>query len=705
MNHDIPQLTQTSGGDIFGKSLHEQIMVYQHILDCMDDGICVFDTAGRFAFLNSAAAERIGNSKDFFIGKSCLDLIQPAELTGAMENLQTVIQGNACSLELSHQGLSGDILWDRIHAVPLRHGETIVGVLAVFSDITARKNAENELILYRNNPEVLIEQRTAELIEANKGLQREIENRIQAEEALRNSEDYYKAIFQNTGTAMVIMEEDTTIVSVNKESVRFVGLTPEDLAGKRKAIEFVAPEYFSQVWDNRTLRLADPDKPPKAYEFTILDKFGVPKDIYMTVDLVPEKHKIIASFIDISELKTAEKALKESEAYYRTIFENSGNAMVILDEDGIIALANEECHKQIGYYPAELEGKKKTVDLVVKEDQEKMLIYHHMRRIDPAKPPRAYELRLRHRSGQVKEVQVTVTMIPGTTKSIASFFDLSEIKKMEAARAESEMKYREIFERATEGIYQTSVDGKVLSANSAFARILGYKSPADMINSITDLAYEVYYDPKQRAEFQKAISQSGQVKDFDIECRRPDGNRIWIRTNVRAVHNDAGKILFYEGTLIDITERKKMEEEIRSKSESLEEANAALRVLLRHREKDNAELEEKVISNVRELVLPYVDRLKGSTSSRDSGLADIVEANLNDILSPFIKNVAAKYSNFTPKEIQIADLMKKGKTTKDIAQILCLSTRTIDVHRYKIREKLGIKSKKINLQSYLLSLQ
>jgi DNA-binding CsgD family transcriptional regulator len=77
---------------------------------------------------------------------------------------------------------------------------------------------------------------------------------------------------------------------------------------------------------------------------------------------------------------------------------------------------------------------------------------------------------------------------------------------------------------------------------------------------------------------------------------------------------------------------------------------------------------------------------------------------LNEILSPFIKSMASRYANFTPKEIQIADLMKKGKTTKEISQILNLSPRTIDIHRYNIRKKLNINKKKVNLQSYLLTL-
>ncbi len=130
---------------------------------------------------------------------------------------------------------------------------------------------------------------------------------------------------------------------------------------------------------------------------------------------------------------------------------------------------------------------------------------------------------------------------------------------------------------------------------------------------------------------------------------------------MRTVRDRDGKELFHEGTAVDITERKRMQEDIESKSRSLEETNAALRVLLKHREQDNAELEEKVFYNIKELVLPYVEKLK-SSHSKDAVIVDIIERNLNDILTPFLRDMASKYVNFTPKEIQIADLIKKGKS-------------------------------------------
>ena len=301
-----------------------------------------------------------------------------------------------------------------------------------------------------------------------------------------------------------------------------------------------------------------------------------------------------------------------------------------------------------------------------------------------------------------KDIYMTIELIPEQRKIIASFLDISERKRMESALKESEEKYRNIFEHAREGIFQTSLDGRVLSANPAFARILGYGSPAEMMGSVKDLTYEVYADPHRAAELTGLLRERGVVQDFEIQCRWPDGKRNWISLNARAVRDGDGHELFYEGTIVDVTERKRMQEDLEAKSRSLEETNAALRVLLKHREQDNSELEEKVLHNIRELVLPYVEKLR-ATHSKDAVIVDIIESNLHDILTPFIRDMASKYADFTPKEIQIADLIKKGKTTKEISQILNLSMRTIDIHRYNIRRKLDITNTKANLQSYLLS--
>jgi DNA-binding CsgD family transcriptional regulator/putative methionine-R-sulfoxide reductase with GAF domain len=149
----------------------------------------------------------------------------------------------------------------------------------------------------------------------------------------------------------------------------------------------------------------------------------------------------------------------------------------------------------------------------------------------------------------------------------------------------------------------------------------------------------------------------------------------------------------------------KREKELELKTKNLEEVNAALKVLLKQRDEDKVELEEKVIFNVKELVLPYLEKLeKGKLNILQKSYIGVLESNLNEIISPFVHKLSSSYLSLTPKEIQVADLIKKGKTTKEIADLLNSSARVIDFHRNNLRKKFGLINKKTNLRTHLLTL-
>lgn len=163
---------------------------------------------------------------------------------------------------------------------------------------------------------------------------------------------------------------------------------------------------------------------------------------------------------------------------------------------------------------------------------------------------------------------------------------------------------------------------------------------------------------------------------------------------------------------IELTERRRAEKALREReaalkirTKELQELNSALRVLLKGRDQDKTELEEKVLLNVKELVVPYVQKLKKShLDAKQMAHLSVLESNLNDIISSFGHKFSLRYLRLTPAEIQIANLVKDGKTAKEIAELLNLSIRTIESHRRNIRAKMGLKNKKTNLRSHLLSI-
>ncbi|HKJ81877.1 MAG TPA: LuxR C-terminal-related transcriptional regulator, partial [Ignavibacteriaceae bacterium] len=171
-----------------------------------------------------------------------------------------------------------------------------------------------------------------------------------------------------------------------------------------------------------------------------------------------------------------------------------------------------------------------------------------------------------------------------------------------------------------------------------------------------------------------------------------------------------GRELLYS-IIHDITKRKQAElsliekrKELENKTHELEEVNAALKVLLKQRDEDKKEFEKKVIANVKKLVFPYVDKLNNSRlNDRQTIYLGIIKSNLEDVIAPFLRRLSSKYSDLTPSEIQVAGLVKDGKTTKEIAKLLNSSTDAIDFHRNNIRKKLGLRNTKTNLRSFLLS--
>jgi DNA-binding CsgD family transcriptional regulator len=171
-------------------------------------------------------------------------------------------------------------------------------------------------------------------------------------------------------------------------------------------------------------------------------------------------------------------------------------------------------------------------------------------------------------------------------------------------------------------------------------------------------------------------------------------------------------IIYAEALSEEIKVRKKTEGELGerqaaliSQAKHLEEANTALKVLLKHRETDKLELEEKVVSNVKGLIFHHINALrKTRLTAKQQALLDLIESDLINIVSPFLNTLNATFKGLTPREIQIANLVKEGQTTKEIAALINVSTRAVEFHRYNIRIKLGLRNKKANLRSYLLSL-
>jgi PAS domain S-box-containing protein len=287
--------------------------------------------------------------------------------------------------------------------------------------------------------------------------------------------------------------------------------------------------------------------------------------------------------------------------------------------------------------------------------------------------------------------------------------DITERRRAEEAMRQSEQKYRELFENANDIIFILDFNGKILSCNDAASRTYGYE-PGQMLGLNLETLLDKNYLPVVRKLFRRKLGNMDVPNPLEFLTYTRTGEAVWVEVNARGIREN-GILVAIHGIARNITERKRMEEalkkreqELEEKSRNLEDANTALKVLLKRREDDKSELEEKVICNVRELILPYIENLKIThVDSHQLNQLSILERNTSEIISPFLRTLSTKYPNLTPMEIKVINFIREGRTTKEMAELLNASARTVEVHRDNIRRKLGLRNKKANLKSHLMA--
>ena len=295
--------------------------------------------------------------------------------------------------------------------------------------------------------------------------------------------------------------------------------------------------------------------------------------------------------------------------------------------------------------------------------------------------------------------------------------DITDQYISEKKLQESEEHLRSLMESATNfAVY------RLISDESTPHKLrVKFVSPSakDILGIPDTMKFESWFEnihPDDRARMSEANRRAFETKIFNEEYRaynETKGQWRWVHAISTGGVNKKGWNRYVNGILIDITERKIAEEALKSKDKELEikakrlkEINTAMKVLLRKLEEEKKELGEKIISNVNQLIKPYFEKLKnGSVNDRQKTYLEIIQTNLDHILSPFAHDFSSIYYNLTPQEIQISNLIKQGKTIKEVATIMSLSTKTIEFHRTNIRKKLGLKSRKDNLRTHLLSFE
>jgi PAS domain S-box-containing protein/putative nucleotidyltransferase with HDIG domain len=505
---------------------------YFDLYDLAPIGYCILDQKGLILEANLTAATLLGVDRGVLIKQPLTRFILPEDQDIYYRHRKQLFERGAPQIcEFRMLRANAAPFWARVEATAARAADGASVCRVVMSDITERKRAE-----------ILLQESYAK----------------------------YEAIFEATGTATLLVEEDAAIITANSECLSATGYSPEELLGT-KWTNYVAPESLEIMLKYHHLRREEPGKVPHKYEVRLVNKKGEIRNVVLDIAMIPGTKRSVVSMLDITERKKAEEALRESEEKYRTVVENALE-VILVAQDGMVKfvnhLARNPFSKMTGYSMQELFSSP-FLDFIHPEDRD-MVGERYLRRLRGDVAQSGYTFRLVARDGSIKWVQADAVLVDWEGKpALLNFLsDITERKRAEEALRESEERFRSLYENATIGLYRTAPDGRIFLANRALVKMLGHSSFEDL--STINLETSGFAPSYSRRQFIKSIENEGEVRGLESAWTRKDGSIIHVRESARAVRDGEGNILHYDGTVEDITERKRAEESLKENEAKLQ---------------------------------------------------------------------------------------------------------------------------------------
>jgi PAS domain S-box-containing protein len=570
------------------------------------------------------------------------------------------------------------------------------------------------------------------------GFMMEITERKQSEIALRESEDRYKSIFHNNHAVMLLIDSNNAaIVDANPAACAYYGWTREELIKKRideintLGAEEIESEmklarsekrnhfFFKHRLANGTIRDVE------VYSGAILLRgklmlYSIVHDISKRRMAEEELHRYRTHLEDMVRERTSEleiknitlnelnTALRDAELKYRMVADNTYDWEFWINTDGEFSYISPSCQRVTGYSASEFEKDTELFQRIIHPDDHE-IFENHINEEDQSHAPGFVTFRIIHRDRTEKWIEHTCQSVhDGEGKYLGrrgSNRDISERKRIAEALVESEKRLNLALHVAHMGYWDWDVRTNKVKWYGESASLFGVRDE-DFGETIEHVQSYVHPDDRMRGmEIFRRVLEERILFENTYRVVHPNGDLRWLYSYGQLFYDDQDEPLNIFGVTQDITNRKQAEDEIMRRTIEIGEANTALRVLMNHRDEDRKRLEEKIESNINELVIPYLKKLSQTNNDivRREYLK-ILENNLSNITTPFTNNLSNLYKNLTPQEIQIADLIRKGKNTKEIAEILGASSHTIGTHRNNIRKKVKLRNTKSNLRTFLMSL-
>jgi len=595
-----------------------------------------------------------------------------------------------------------------------------------------------------------------------KELERKAFGRKLSEEALQVSAGFLDTLVSSVSDGVIVYDDKFRYKLWNKFMEKLTGMGAENVLGK------IAFDLFPHLREEgidklleRALAGESVQSDDTPYHVPDTGKVGWVTGLYSPhVDPSGNIVGVVAIVHDISDRKRAEDMLRESEERHRLLLEVSPDPIVLYDIEGKTIYVNPAFEQTFGWSLDEL--REKRIDFVPEENWPETK--EAIKRMLQGLKIQLFETRRLTKDGRILDIQSSSSLFfdrdDKPAGNIVILRDVTALKRAEETLRkahdeleqrvkertaelvlinenlkqeivdrqhaeellrESKERYRSLAENSMVGFWQISLEGYTTYINPAMCSMIEIEEP----EALSGQTYNSFFTRKslETIDRERARRLKGKGSCYEVEIVGKRGGRRNVVICGASLLSAEDKLQGYIATFTDITDRKKTEEKLRKahdrleyrvkertreleiRTNSLEEINTAMKVLLKKREEDKTEIEYNVLTNVKELILPYFEKIKKTKlDDQQEAFLSIIESNMNEIISPFTRKMSLKYLNLTPTEIQIANLIRHGSATKKIAELMNISPRTVETHRKNIRRKIGLKAKKANLRSHLLSL-
>jgi PAS domain S-box-containing protein len=504
---------------------------YGTTLRSIGEAVISIDTSGTIKFMNTTAENLTGWKMSDVLGEDWLKVFRTAEkstklsftnpvdqilknkITAVLKNHDTLIsrEGKEIPVDESASPITDEV-------------GNIVGVVLVFRDVSERK---------------------------------------QVKEALKTSQEYAQSIISSSLDMIIANDKNRNIIEFNKAAEETFGYNIKEILGKHVSILFANPEESNKVYKTTV------EQSRCVQEVVSKRKNGELFHSLLSASILRnvkgEMIGVMGVSRDITERNHAEQALRESEERYRTLVELSPDPIIVHTGGRIVFVNTAAVQIFAAKSPDDLVGR--SVVEMVHADYRVIVKDRILQMLKLGKRVPTIEEKFIRLDGTTFEAEVAAMpfLWEGKFAIQVVLRDVTERIKAEQAIRGSEAKYRSLIENVLDGVYQTTPDGEILTANPALARMLGYESETDLL--LLNIEKELYIDSEKRREYLKLLNKEGRVKNAEFKLRRKDGQIIDVLENARVVRSRLGDILYYEGTVTDITELKNVQEALRISEE------------------------------------------------------------------------------------------------------------------------------------------